>query len=129
MFLCLPLAVWLSQVLPVLSVSEWGFPLLWACEPVVLGVSALLGSPALNWRVLCKEGCGSPLDQVADGDQKYSVLSCSAVPVPFSLLLGSFWTVIGGKVEVSLVGLEVRVFLRDQLSLGGIWLWRAVGQP
>ena len=40
----------------------------------------------------------------------------------------SFWPVIGAKVRVSPVSLEVTALLGDQLSLNGFCLWRAVGQ-
>ena len=39
------------------------------------------------------------------------------------------WTVIGEKVVISPVGLEVRAPMGDQLSPGRIWVRRAVGQP
>jgi len=63
MFFCLPLAIWLSLVLPALVVSDWSMSLLWSwlcqnssdsscfcdpgilwsCDPEILGVSELLG--------------------------------------------------------------------------------------
>ena len=37
--------------------------------------------------------------------------------------------VIGWKAVISPLGLGVKAVLGDQLSLGGIWVQRTVGQP
>ena len=42
-FLDSPLTIWLSLLLVGLVVSDWSLSLLWTCEPVILGMSALLG--------------------------------------------------------------------------------------
>jgi hypothetical protein len=82
-FLDSPLTIWLSLLLVGLVVSDWSLSLLWTCEPVILGVAALLG------------------DQLSLGSNKVQ----RAVILGMSALLG------------------------DLFFPGGIWVWRAVGQP
>jgi hypothetical protein len=92
-------AIWLSLVLVGLAVSDWSLSLLWACRPVILGVSAFLGRPALSWQNLVQRAVGQPYLQGTDGNWKDLVPGCSAVPVPSVLLVGpsldSHWSKSG----------------------------------
>ena len=45
-----------------LSVSDWRLSFLWVYEPMILGVSALLGRPAFSWAGL---GCGGLWDSLS----------------------------------------------------------------
>ena len=117
-FLCLPLAMWLSLVLVGLTISDWSLSLLLSCEPVILGVSALLGRPSFSWAGF---GCGGLWDGLSSMVQMETrrILSPAA---PLFLCLEcsrpvTLWTVIGVKIVIPSLGLGVRALLGEHLSL------------
>jgi hypothetical protein len=85
--------------------------------------SLLLGRPALSWQDLSAEGCRAQMETGR-------IMSPAALLFMFpesswQILL---WTVIGMKVVISPLSLEVRTLLGDQLSPSSICMWRSVGQ-
>ena len=113
----LPLTIWLPWVLVGLAVSYWSLSLLWPCEPVILGVSALLERPGWNLGI---EGCRIALIPGVDGNQKDPVPICSAVSVPslsFQESHMSFVSVILTFLLFFISGLKFTV----QLSRSSSW--------
>jgi hypothetical protein len=87
-----------------------------SCDPVNLGVSALLGDQFfLNW-IWVWRAVSQGLLWGAKGDLKDPVFSFSVVHDPCSLLLVRQWPVIGARVLISSGNLEVTALLGDQLS-------------
>ena len=127
-FLCLSLTIWLSLLLVGLPVSDLSLFLLLAYKPMILVVSALLGRPVLSkWDLSQRFG-----PALALGSRRRPEGSCSRLFRNSCALcdpVDSFWTSIGAKMVTSSVSLGMRVLLEDQLSLGRIWILRAMGQP
>ena len=114
------LVIWLILVLVGLAVSDWSLSCLWACEPVILGVSAILGIPTVSWAGFESRDLWDSLSSWAQ--MVYYCALCTPGLVPL-------WTVFGMKVVISPVALGVRALLGGQLFPGRICMWRAVGQP
>jgi hypothetical protein len=149
MFLPLLLAIWLSSVLVGLADSDWSLSLLWACESLILGVSALLWDQLslkcngvqraviLGISYSCKssflqEGfcCGELCHRFSSGTWWRLEWSCTWLLWSSCPLVASWWVplwpIIGAKVEISPVNLGVTALLGDQFSpiefgYGDLW--------
>jgi len=78
---------------------------------------------------LGQEDYGTSLALGTGRDWKDSVPGFCLDPVSSVLLAGSTFDIYLSKAEVSPLSLGVRELLGDQLYLGRICVWRAVGQP
>jgi hypothetical protein len=104
-------------VLVGLADSDWSFSLLWAYEPVMLGVSALLGRPILLAGFGCEELWDDSLTsgaQMETGRMLSPAVLLFLCPVCSRWIL--LWTVIGVKVVILHMALGVRALLGSALS-------------
>lgn len=101
---------------------------MWAYEPVIFGVGAILGDQISLGRIWVYRTVGQSYlwVQMVTG----SILSHTALwfLAPVCSWWVPIWTVIVAKVMVSYLGLGMIMLLGYQLSLGRIWLQRAVRQ-
>jgi hypothetical protein len=111
-------------VLVGLVISGWNVSLLWTCKPISPGKTSSLLGRVWVWRAV-----EQPQLPGANADQKDPVSAAPLFLCSVHSWLVSLWIFIGEKAAISPLNLEVRVFLKDQLSLGGTCIQRAVEKP